>query len=157
MGSIQKTAMQFLLPVIFVILTFSLPSSSLPKGSPVKKNSNIDNHYHRTLESAIGDFSQSLYVQLAERSGSDNFVFSPLSLHSALTLLYLGTRDNSTTQQQLGAAMGIVNNPKLLKQSYQKVIETYKHQKSFLYGNHIWVGKGYTLKPDYKDLVTKQF
>ena len=54
-----------------------------------------------TLQSAIADFSQSLYVQLAETSGDENFVFSPLSLHSALSLLYLGTKDNSSTQQQL--------------------------------------------------------
>jgi len=157
MGSIQKTAMQFPLPVIFVILTFSLPSSSLPKGSPVKKNSNIDNHYHRTLESAIGDFSQSLYVQLAERSGDENFVFSPLSLHSALTLLYLGTRDNSPTQQQLGAAMGIVTSPQLLKNTYQQVIESYKNQQSFLYGNHIWIGKDIVVQPAYRQLVSRQF
>merc|ERR1719186_2439658 len=105
----------------------------------------------------MGDFSQSLYVYLSNISGSDNFIFSPLSLHSALTLLYLGTKDNSTTQEQLGAAMGRVNDPQLLKQSYKRVIQTYKDQKSFMYGNHIWVGKGFTLNPDYKALVSRQF
>ena len=83
-------------------------------------NPGLDKQYHQALEAALADFSQSLYVELAQSSADDdNFVFSPLSLHSALSLLYLGTRDNSSTMQQLGAAMGIVNNPQLLRQSYQ--------------------------------------
>jgi len=117
----------------------------------------LEKQYHEALESEIGDFSQSLYVQLAETSGEENFVFSPLSLHSALSLLYLGTKDNSSTQQQLGAAMGSINNPQLLRQSYQQVVQSYQAQKSFLYGNHIWVGNGFTLKPDYEKLVKAQF
>ena len=91
----------------------------------------------QALEAAIGDFSQSLYIHLAKTSSKDNFVFSPLSLHSALSLLYLGTKDDSETQKQLGSAMGIVNSHHLLKMTYQRVIETYQDQKSFLYGNHI--------------------
>jgi len=120
-------------------------------------NPGLEKEYHQALEAALADFSQSLYVKLAQSSADGNFVFSPLSLHSALSLLYLGTRDNSTTQQQLGAAMGIVNNPQILKQSYQQVVESYKEQHSFLYGNHIWIGNGFTLKPDYQDLVSRQF
>jgi serpin B len=72
-------------------------------------------------------------------------------------VLYLGTKDDSETQRQLGSAMGIVNSPHLLKMAYQRVIETYQDQKLFLYGNHIWVGEEFTLKPDYKELVLKQF
>ena len=84
-------------------------------------------------------------------------MFSPLSLHSALSLLYLGTKDDSQTQRQLGSAMGIVNSPHLLKMAYQRVIDTYQDQKSFLYGNHIWVGNQFTQNPDYKELVLRQF
>ena len=49
----------------------------------------------QALEAAIGDFSQSIYIHLAKTSSKENFVFSPLSLHSALSLLYLGTTDDS--------------------------------------------------------------
>merc|ERR1711892_1243617 len=62
-----------------------------------------------SLSSAVCHFTQSIYVHLAKTSNKDNFVFSPLSLHSALSLLYLATKD------QLGAAMGILNNPDLVK------------------------------------------
>merc|ERR1712151_555474 len=151
-----KTVTELLLSAsmcfVFITLLCSLNAKPALEDKP-----SLEKQYHESLQSEIGDFSQSLYVQLAETSGEENFVFSPLSLHSALSLLYLGTKDNSYTQQQLGAAMGSINNPQLLKQSYQQVVQSYKAQKSFLYGNHIWVGNGFTLKPDYKDLVSRQF
>jgi len=130
--------------------------SAFPKGDNTKYEDQLQ-PYYGALESAIAEFSQSMYVHLAATSGEENFVFSPLSLHSALSLLYLGTKDNSVTQRELGAAMGSLTNRKLLKNSYQQVIETYKSQKSFLYGNHIWVGKGVTVEPEYKALVDRQF
>merc|ERR1712002_391609 len=141
MGSTHRPVMELSLPAILSAIYLT----------------SLDNNYHNTLQSAVADFSQSLYVQLAETSEDENFVFSPLSLHSALSLLYLGTKDNSSTQQQLGAAMGIINNPQLLRQSYQQVVQSYRGQHSFLYGNHIWVGEGFTLKPDYVELVSSQF
>merc|ERR1711942_191844 len=154
MGSTHRPVMELSLPAILSAIYLT---SHVSVASPVVDTPSLDNNYHNTLQSAIADFSQSLYVQLAETSEDENFVFSPLSLHSALSLLYLGTRDNSSSQQQLGAAMGIINNPQLLRQSYQQVVQSYRGQHSFLYGNHIWVGKGFTLKPDYQELVSSQF
>ena len=118
--------MEMVPALCLIILALSADCSAFPKIEKTNENINADLECHSqtALEAAIGDFSQSMYVHLAQTSGEENFVFSPLSLHSALTLLYLGTKDNSVTQQQLGAAMGIVNNPQLLKMSYQKVIET---------------------------------
>merc|ERR1712013_304510 len=125
------------------ILSAIYLTSLVSVASPVIDTPSLDNNYHNTLQSAVADFSQSLYVQLAETSEDENFVFSPLSLHSALSLLFLGTRDNSSSQ--------------LLRQSYQQVVQSYRGQHSFLYGNHIWVGEGFTLKPDYQELVSSQF
>ena len=85
----------------------------------------------------MAQFTQSIYVHLAKTSDQENFVFSPLSLHSALSLLYLATTDNSPTQDQLGAAMGIINSHDLVKTAYQKQVQQYRNQTSFLYGNHI--------------------
>ena len=154
MTSTHRPVMELSLPAILSAIYLT---SLVSVASPVGDTPSLDNNYHNTLQSAVADFSQSLYVQLAEASEDENFVFSPLSLHSALSLLYLGTRDNSSSQQQLGAAMGIINNPQLLRQSYQQVVQSYRGQHSFLYGNHIWVGEGFTLKPDYQELVSSQF
>merc|ERR1712215_357534 len=137
-----------------VLVIWSTTCTAAPQAG---ETGHIEKHYQEALQDAIADFTRSIYVHLSKTSQSENFVFSPLSLHSALTLLYLGAKDNSTTQQQLGAAMGIVNNPELLKQSYRRVIETYNEQQSFLYGNHIWIGKGFNLEPEYESLVSRQF
>merc|ERR1712215_38762 len=157
MGSFNRTVMELSLPAILSAISLTNLVSTASAKPAIEDTSSLDHQYHNTLQSALADFSQSLYVQLAETSGDENFVFSPLSLHSALSLLYLGTKDNSSTQQQLGAAMGIINNPQLLRQSYQQVVQSYRGQQSFLYGNHIWVGKGFTLKPDYQKLISSHF
>ena len=72
-------------------------------------NCELQATYRDSLASAVADFTQSIYVHLARTSDKENFVFSPLSLHSALCLLYLATKDNSTTQNELGAAMGKIS------------------------------------------------
>eukprot|EP00092_Neocalanus_flemingeri_P041693 GFUD01045412.1.p1 GENE.GFUD01045412.1~~GFUD01045412.1.p1 ORF type:complete len:414 (-),score=134.99 GFUD01045412.1:136-1377(-) len=113
--------------------------------------------YHSSLSTAVAQFTQSIYQHLADTSQEENFVFSPLSLHSALTLLYLATRDNSTTRDQLGAAMGIINSQDLVKTAYQKLIQEYRNQQSFLYGNHIWIGNELEVDEEYKTVVKSHF
>merc|ERR1712106_947152 len=109
--------------------------------------------YQDSLATTVADFTQSIYVHLATTSDKENFVFSPLSLHSALSLLYLATKPNSTTKDQLGAAMGILNNPDLVKPAYKRQIHSYRNQNSFLYGNHIWIGREFSLDPGYEATV----
>ena len=123
----------------------------------VCEENNLHTEYKESLSAAVADFAQSIYSHLATSYNQDNFVFSPLSLHSALSLLYLATKDNSTTQEQLGVAMGMVNNHELVKTAYNIVIATYRNQKSFAYGNHIWVGKDIQLDETYNEAVTNNF
>merc|ERR1719450_825748 len=119
----------------------------------VCEEENLYTEYKQSLSLGVADFTQSIYSHLATSSNQDNFVFSPLSLHSALSLLYLATKDNSTTQEQLGTAMGIVNSQEILKTAYNRIINFYRNQISFLYGNHIWVGRDFQLDEDYAALV----
>jgi len=117
----------------------------------------LHTEYKESLGEAIAGFAQSIYSHLATSSNQDNFVFSPLSLHSALSLLYLATRDNSSTQEQLRVAMGMVNSQQLVKTAYNMVIDSYRNQSSFAYGNHIWVGKDIQLDEAYNEAVTNNF
>ena len=113
--------------------------------------------YQDSLSTAMATFSHDIYVHLAQTSSQDNFVFSPLSLHSALSLLYLATTDNSTTQDQLGATLGIINNKKLLKVAYKELNMEYKEDSLFLLGYHIWIGEDISVHQDFKDTATKNF
>merc|ERR1711892_1408110 len=117
----------------------------------------VQDTYQDSLSTALAQFTQSIYVHLATTSQQENFVFSPLSLHSALSLLYLATKENSSTQEQLGNAMGIINSEDLIKTAYQKQVQQYQTQKSFLYRNHIWIGQEFVVDQEYQNVVENYF
>ena len=64
---------------------------------------------------AIKDFTQEVYLQLASSQQNENFVFSPLSLHSILSSLYFGAEVNTKTYAELQSALGGLTNPNHLK------------------------------------------
>lgn len=101
------------------------------------------------------DFTQEAYIHLLRVKENQNFVFSPLSFHSALTLVYLGSTENSTTFTELKTALGGLVNTNLLKERYEKYVSFLKDQKSVSYGNHIWLKENYVFKEKYKKDVQK--
>merc|ERR1719510_325417 len=108
-----------------------------------------DNSLRRALE----DFTQDSYSHLAATFQNKNFVFSPLSLHSALTILYLGTADDSRSQDELEKALGGLLSQELIRSQYRNLVKDYNARKSILYGNHLWVGQNFSLKADYESLI----
>jgi len=110
-----------------------------------------------SLTIAVADFTQSLYAEIVTRVKQDNFVFSPLSIHSALTLLYTGSTDNSTTRTELADALGILRSEQLIKRSYTQLIESYKNQKSFKYGNSIWTQEDFNISNSFKNEISENF
>merc|ERR1712106_1010519 len=135
-------------PLCVLVCVVSLAESSAAQAQDT---------YQDSLSTALAQFTQSIYVHLATTSQQENFVFSPLSLHSALSLLYLATKENSSTQEQLGNAMGIINSEDLIKTAYQKQVQQYQTQKSFLYGNHIWIGQEFVVDQEYQNVVENYF
>jgi len=109
------------------------------------------------FKSSITKFTQILYLDILKKNESSNFVFSPLSIHSALSLLFLGSTDNSLTQRELLRALGNINNPCVLNLIYRDVIESYKNQDSFLYGNRIWLQEGLEIGKEYEEDVVENF
>jgi serpin B len=64
-----------------------------------------------------------------------------------MSMLYLGTTNNSDTSDEIGKALGSIQNQKLLKLGYYNVVNTYCNEKNFLYGNAFWVQEGFRVKP----------
>ena len=106
------------------------------------------------VEPAFSDFAQAIYLHLAV-SEEDNFVFSPLSLHSALSMLYLGTTTNSETEQELAVALGGINNKPAIAGGYRHIIDTYKNETSFSYGNNFWIQDGIDINENFQALVKR--
>lgn len=104
------------------------------------------------IEEAIADLSQRFYHELS-RTEPENFVFSPLSLHSALSLLLLGTSPETETSEEVQKMLGSIINPDFLKKAYKRLVEFYKKQPTFLYDNHVWVDERFNLNPTYVEEV----
>merc|ERR1719219_888025 len=110
-----------------------------------------------SLRTALEDFTQESYGYLAASFQNKNFVFSPLNLHSAMTILYLGTADNSRSQEELQTALGGLLHQQLIQSQYRNLLKDYSARKPIRYGNHLWVRKNFTLKADYESLIRENF
>ena len=100
-----------MLRILFILSLLHETGVSVPQ-EPVDIFSEISGS---NLETAIAIFSQSVYVHMTQNLKSDNFAFSPLCLHSFLSMLYLGTTEGPRTERELGQAMGILKNKNLVK------------------------------------------
>merc|ERR1712088_678815 len=107
----------------------------------------------KALKDGMADFTQSTYLHLAQQPDLTNFVFSPLSLHSSLSMLFLGTTHGSNTSEEMAKALGVVNNRNVLKLGYYNIVKTYTAEQNFLYGNNFWVQNGFPLNKTFEKLV----
>jgi len=132
--------------------TLSLSFLALVLAKP-KANNDGEQITKNGLKRAIEDFTQKFYVHLATTLRNENFVFSPLSLHSALSMVYLGSKTDSKTFIELRNSLGILTAPNVLKESYKKYIKFLLTQDTVKFGNHIWLKEGYEIEDDYKKTV----
>ncbi len=65
-------------------------------------------------------------------TSSPNLVFSPLSLHVALSMLAAGATDASQTQTELLRSLGRFANVQALESKYSKIVGDYKVRDALL-------------------------
>ena len=95
---------------------------------------------------------------MSEVNQNDNFVFSPLSLHTAMSMVYLGAKDGSQTKGQLARSLGGLVNSRFINKAYNHIMDFVKNNsETILFGNNIWVKKGYGLKPGFTDNLAENF
>ena len=107
----------------------------------------------KSLADGMADFTQSMYLHLSQQPDVSNFVFSPLSIHSSLSMLYLGTTHGSNTSDELAIALGIINNRNFVKIAYNDLVKTYREEENFKYGNNFWVQNGFSVNSSFAKLV----
>jgi serine protease inhibitor len=106
-----------------------------------------------SLKEGMASLTQSLYLHMVAKGDHENFVFSPLSIHSSLAMLYLGATHWSDTSEELARAIGITNNRNLLQLGYRGVVDTYANETNFLYGNNFWIQDGFEVKETFLKMV----
>merc|ERR1712130_621724 len=162
--TMRNAAGLLLLLLQHLLLCLSLPT---PQDAEGHDNQNKDTdfcirtdkgfleHAKRQFTQSMEKFTQSIYLHAAEKNPNSNFVFSPLSIHSALTMLYLGTTSNSTTEIELAHAMGGLAGKHAVECSYKHIVDIYSQEENFKYGNKFWLQQGYDVNPNFKRKVQK--
>jgi len=107
------------------------------------------------LEDSINNLSQKMYNTLAAEGTTENFVFSPLSLHEALSILYFGATEGSETQKELIEVLSGLSSKELLEDKYTRLTKFFKRQSSIKVGNAVWLQKSLNLNRNFTELVDR--
>ncbi|TRY68508.1 hypothetical protein TCAL_14221 [Tigriopus californicus] len=100
---------------------------------------------------SMAKFAETLYAKLETE---ENAVFSPFSLHMALTMLSSAASKESPTQTELLSLLGELQNIEHLESKYGKLITEYNGlNDTFLFGNKVWLSSDFKIKPSYNDTI----
>lgn len=94
-------------------------------------NSNLHSKTLERLGRQISGFASNVYNKL--REDKRNFVFSPLSIHNALTLALMGTKTDSPTQGNLKEILGVNENSDYkmeLHEDYRRLMKYFRQLRA---------------------------
>ncbi|MFP4458020.1 MAG: serpin family protein [Candidatus Zixiibacteriota bacterium] len=109
----------------------------------------------REIVEARNDFAFSLFGKLVQDNQIDNVIFSPLSVHLALTMVLNGAEDE--TKEQIAKTLGL-NSKELISinkfnSSYLRNIQEQSDGTSYLMANSLWLGEDYGLSIEYAKMM----
>merc|ERR1719186_2550055 len=111
------------------------------------------------LGAALPTFTKFMFLELAGDEGQkdENILFSPISLHSVLTLLSVGSAKNSKTKIELSDALGLTSNSAVLEDQYRRLTRFMNNQSDLLYDNEIFISSTMEANPDYARNIFNNF
>ncbi|NLZ27097.1 MAG: serpin family protein, partial [Chloroflexi bacterium] len=154
--------------ISILLLTSCVPLTKLSGPKRVTGNLAYINNPQATSEefaqivSANNQFAFSLYQQLNKAEG--NLVFSPYSIHQALTMTYAGAR--SETEAQMSDVLGLqeLEDPhRLINALNRKLIDIPEHLKEYHQAveinlaNALWLQNDFRLKQEFIDLLSSNY
>lgn len=129
----------------FIFLCFHLASSDVNQVAV------------QNVARSSNDFSKSMYQEMKSIPG--NLFFSPLSLHTALAMLYLGSEGRTRVEFGQGLRLGNLED-EALKNGYQGLSEQLKSNDSSLIldiANKIFMAQDFSIKEGYSNDVARYF
>jgi serpin B len=154
--------------ISILLLTSCVPLTKLSGPKRVTGNLAYIDNPHATPEefaqivSANNQFAFSLYQQLSK--AENNLVFSPYSIHQALTMTYAGAR--SETEAQMSDVLGLqeLEDPhRLINALNRKLIDIPEHLKEYYQpveinlANALWLQNDFRLKQEFIDLLSSNY
>ncbi|MFH0801773.1 MAG: serpin family protein [bacterium] len=110
----------------------------------------------RTLAEGNNRFALSLYLRL--RSRQENLFFSPMSLTTALGMVYAGSRGR--TAQEMARVLYFPNDRKILSRSMRDLTQVLKKKSEgveLTIANALWGQKGYNFLKSYWDVLQTSY
>eukprot|EP00092_Neocalanus_flemingeri_P034480 GFUD01037491.1.p1 GENE.GFUD01037491.1~~GFUD01037491.1.p1 ORF type:complete len:486 (-),score=126.64 GFUD01037491.1:215-1672(-) len=113
-----------------------------------------------TLSEAIQQMTANLYQEVAKSSANENIVISPLSIHTAMSILLYGAEGYS--RGQLHNALGLRNVSKSdhlngMREIFNVYEDLNDENITLNIANAVYGAKGLQVKPDFTDFAEKQF
>ena len=110
----------------------------------------------------MNDFTQDFLAVAWEDYKEEDFVFSPFSLHSVLSMLTYGAENDSKTQRELLNAFGRAGRIEIVNHFYGQFVENYKGtdvEKTLQFGNRLWTSEKYfpKIEEEYKNNIKKNY
>ena len=113
-------------------------------------------HDVKNLVNASNNFALDLYKQLKE--AEKNMFFSPISLSTALSMVYIGAREN--TEDEMKEVLGLTIQRRRLPLAYETLLEEIemKDSNSVLeIANALWLQKGIPLLENYEYMINTHY
>ena len=108
------------------------------------------------LSDSMELFTKNAYNVMASNSPTNqNLIFSPFSIHTAMSMLYYGSPENSETFRQLATGLGL-QEPQHFKDylfNYLSVLHAYENSDYVTIANRIFVDQSINLRNDFKNVI----
>ena len=119
------------------------------------------------LSEPITTFTKNVYHALSEDPGNKatNIIASPLSIHSALSMLYYGSPKNSSTNSELASVLALDVNPSSFQNSKYHFLSLFRYYKRsgklhnavVNFANRIYLQQGFNAKKRFINLLKSYF
>ena len=111
------------------------------------------------LDQSMNDFSSKLFEVLTNDNRNGNVLYSPFSLHTALSMTYFGSPASSTTNRELANLLGMDNAYSTdYSTNYLQLLNRYdglrnSHSATVRFANKIYSDDSFEIKRDFLDLL----
>jgi len=102
-----------------------------------------------TIETVVNGLGDRMLAHLNENYKDTNLLFSSLSLHSVLALLYEGASPNSETRTEIREFMGEVLSTDILRNSYREITRAFQDEDQVVLKNDMYVTLNHTANTTY--------
>src|SRR5262249_26444807 len=128
-----------------------------PECAPLMSDAPLPAREPRSLAEDNNDFALALYGRLRQRS--DNLVFSPFSIRTALGMTYAGAR--AETAVQMREALCCSSSDERLHAGFADIIQRLNAagggKYAFVVAHSLWGQEGPPLQPEFLDRIARQY